>query len=56
MTFHPILLLFSSIFGFFIQFFIFVVDIWLFHPKEVLNFYTFCSKKFFLDALWYLNA
>jgi hypothetical protein len=25
-----------------------MVDIWLFHPKNFLNFYTFCSKEIFL--------
>jgi hypothetical protein len=29
-----------------------MVDIWLFHPKNFLNFYTFYSKKFF----WVLSG
>jgi hypothetical protein len=28
-----------------------MVDIWLFHPKEFLNFYTFCSKEIFWSFL-----
>jgi hypothetical protein len=27
-----------------------MVDIWLFHPKKFLNFYTFCSKEFFFGC------
>jgi hypothetical protein len=32
-----------------------MVDIWLFHPKIFLNFYTFCSKEFF-GCFWFLKA
>jgi hypothetical protein len=29
-----------------------MVDIWLFHPKKFLNFYTFCRKEIILGAFW----
>jgi hypothetical protein len=29
-----------------------MVDIWLFHPKNFLKFYIFCSKEIFLGAFW----
>jgi hypothetical protein len=27
-----------------------MVDIWFFHPKSFLNFYTFCNKEFFFGC------
>jgi hypothetical protein len=33
-----------------------MVDIWLFHPKNFLNFYTFYSKEIFLGAFWFLKG
>jgi hypothetical protein len=29
-----------------------MIDIWLFHPKKILKFYTFYSKEIFLGAFW----
>jgi hypothetical protein len=32
-----------------------MVEIWLFHPKKFLNFYTFCSKEIFLVLSGYMQ-